>query len=174
MDEVPALRTLLLWVIYPVWLFAGALDWWCHRSTHIEATSGTTESWLHVLQFLSLGAFLMSALLLDFSAISTAAILATVLLHSVLSFIDVHYTMTRRHIPALEQHVHGFLDVLPWVACALWILMNLHTHDGSTNAWRGSGQGTLLMLVSYAVLAGVPVIVELRRTLRPRSIANDA
>jgi hypothetical protein len=174
MDEAPALRTLLLWVIYPIWLFAGALDWWCHRSTHIEATSGTTESWLHLLQFLSLGAFLSLALLLDFSVFSAAAIIATVLVHTVLSFIDVHYTLPRRHISALEQHVHGFLDVLPWVACALWILMNLHMHDSGTNAWRVEGQGTLLLLISYAVLAGVPVIVELRRTLRPRSLANDA
>lgn len=168
MAVVPALSTLLLWVIYPIWLIAGAVDWLCHRATHIETTSGTAESWLHFAQFLSLGAFLAAALLLPYDALALATTLAAVLVHTLLSYIDVRFTLGRRHISALEQHVHGFLDVLPWVAWALWIVMNLHGGPAHANAWHMDARGTLLMLGSYAVLAGAPVLVELRRTLRTR------
>jgi hypothetical protein len=171
MEQVALLRTLLAGIIYPVWLIAGALDWWCHRRSRIETTSGATESWLHVAQFLSLAAFLLLATTLPFNAISAAFVIATVLAHAALSYSDVNYTLSRRHISALEQHVHGFLDVLPWVACALWIVMNLSTYPGGQNSWRMSPQGTLTLLVSYAVLAGVPVAIELFRTLRSDSSA---
>jgi hypothetical protein len=165
----PALSTLLLWVIYPIWLIAGAVDWFCHRATHIESTSGSTESWLHVAQFLSLAAFLATALLFPFGTVSFVATFAAVLAHTLLSYIDVRFTLGRRHISALEQHVHGFMDVLPWVAWALWIVMNLQGDSPQVSAWHMDDRGTLLMLGSYAVLAGAPVLVELRRTLRTRS-----
>jgi len=170
---LPALSALLLWVIYPIWLIAGAVDWLCHRATRIETTSGSTESWLHLAQFLSLAAFLAAALLLPFSAIALIATLAAVLVHTVLSYIDVRFTIGRRHISALEQHVHGFMDVLPWVACALWIVMNLHGDSAYANAWHMDARGTLILFGSYTVLAGAPVVIELRRTLRTRSPLSD-
>jgi hypothetical protein len=166
MDELALLRLLLVAIIYPIWLIAGAFDWWCHRRTRIEATSGSTESWLHVAQFFSLAAFLLTALLLPFNTLSTTVVIGAVGAHTALSYIDVNYTLSRRHISALEQHVHGFLDVLPWIACALWIVMNLQTGQ---NTWRLGAQGTLTLLVSYAVLAGVPIAIELLRTLRSDS-----
>lgn len=163
---VPALSTLLLWVIYPIWLIAGAIDWLCHRATHIESTSGSRESWLHLAQFVSLGVFLAAALLLPYGAVALVTALAAVIVHTWLSYVDVRFTLGRRHISALEQHVHGFADVLPWVALALWIVMNLHTRLHAGNAWHMDTPGTLMVLGSYAVLTGAPVIVELRRTLK--------
>ena len=53
----------LAWVLYPLWLAAGAADYLCHRRTHIERTSGAVESWLHVAQFLSIAALLALATL---------------------------------------------------------------------------------------------------------------
>jgi hypothetical protein len=170
----PNLSTLLLWVIYPIWLVAGAIDWFCHRATHIEATSGSTESWLHLAQFLSLAAFLAATVALPFDLAAQIIAVAALVLHTGLSYVDVRYTLKRRYISALEQHVHGFLDVLPWVGCALWILMNLQDASEVTNAWQMSARGTALLLGSYAVLAGVPVIDELRRTLRFAALSHDA
>jgi hypothetical protein len=170
MSTGQALSALLLWLIYPLWLIAGAVDWFCHRGTHIETTSGSTESWLHLAQFLCVAAFLVAALLPPFGVAALVAAAAALLVHTVLSYVDVRYTLEHRYISSLEQHVHGFLDVLPWMAYALWIVMNLQREAARSNAWHMSSRGTLMLLGSYAVLAGAPIIVELRRTLRSRSL----
>ena len=174
MSSVPALSTLLLCVLYPVWLLAGAVDWLCHRATHIETTSGSHESWLHLAQFLSLAGFLAVVMLRPYGATALFASGTAVAIHTALSYVDVRYTLKRgRFISSLEQHVHGFLDVIPWVAFALWIVMNLQNTSPAANAWHMETRGTLLVLGSYAVLAGSPVLNELRRTLRFRPSVRD-
>ena len=54
MSLLQTLWGLLLWVLYPLWLLAGAIDYVCHRRTNIEHTSGATESLLHLAQFAAL------------------------------------------------------------------------------------------------------------------------
>jgi hypothetical protein len=70
---------LLIWGIYPVCLLAGAGDYLCHRKTNIEWTSGATESWLHVAQFICLAIAFACAVLLQVSAelLRNAAIFAS-------------------------------------------------------------------------------------------------
>lgn len=43
------LVSLLAWGVFPLWLAAGGANWLCHRDSRIEETSGTRESWLHVV-----------------------------------------------------------------------------------------------------------------------------
>lgn len=58
-DEVRSLLIVLLLVIYAIWLLAGMVDYLCHRWMDIGGTSGSTESWLHVAQFVALGVALL-------------------------------------------------------------------------------------------------------------------
>src|SRR5687768_9939680 len=92
------LSALLIWGIYPAWLFAGAGDYLCHRKTDIARTSGVTESWLHVAQFVCVAIAFAGAVLLQISAGVFIVLVALVVAHSVLSYIDVRYTDSRRRI----------------------------------------------------------------------------
>lgn len=173
MDIRELLQTLLVWGLYPVWLLAGAVDYLCHRQTDIEHTSGTRESWLHLLQFISLLIPFAAAALLHMNAIVFGVMAAVVIAHSVLAHIDVSYTDGRRHISPIEQLVHGFMDVLPIVALALIGVLHWSQITASPDApvfsLRPLELERALLVASFAVLAGVPIVEELARTYRHRS-----
>jgi hypothetical protein len=167
-----SLSALLIWGLYPAWLLAGAGDYFCHRKTDIERTSGATETWLHVAQFACLASAFACAVLLQVSAGVFAAIVALVLTHSVLSYVDVRYTDGRRRILPVEQTFHGFMDVLPLVAVALLGVLHWQEIRAGSLAFAlhpAAGQERVLLLSSFAVLAGLPVLEELLRTLRRAS-----
>jgi hypothetical protein len=172
MDIRELLQTLLVWGLYPVWLLAGAVDYLCHRQTDIEHTSGTQESWLHLLQFISLLIAFAAAALMNVSLLVFGIMIALVLAHSVLAHIDVSYTDGRRHISPIEQLVHGFMDVLPLVAVALIGVLHwpeiTASPDSPIFSLRPPDLGRTLLVGSFAVLSGVPIIEELARTYRHR------
>src|SRR5688572_10809983 len=167
------LRSLLLasltFVIYPTWMAAGFLDYLHHRKTDIEHTSGPRESWLHLAEFATLAMALAAAIYLAVTPLVLAILVLSVAAHTALSIADVSYTLGRRHISALEQHVHGFMTVLP--AVAVGIVAILHWNEIASSEWvlrtkdvplRARDAG--LLLGSYLVLAGVPIAEELVRT----------
>jgi hypothetical protein len=165
------LSALLIWGIYPVWLLAGAGDYLCHRRTAIERTSGATESWLHVAQFACLAIAFAGALLLQTNAAVFVLLIAFVLAHSVLSYIDVRYTEGRRRILPVEQTFHGFMDVLPLVAVALFGVQHWQQIGAGsmTFALQSMDLDRVLLLSSFALLAGLPILEELVRTLRSQA-----
>jgi hypothetical protein len=171
--ELQAIITLVLvGIFYPLWLAAGFVDYWCHKLTDIESTSGRTESWLHVAQFASLGVALSALALFVVTPASMLVLVAAVITHTALAFIDVTWTTGRRYIPPLEQHVHGYLDVLPVVAA--FLILALHWTELRNASWQWQLRGSAdmrqwwLLLASYFVLVGAPVFMELRRTLTRR------
>ena len=170
------LSALLIWGIYPAWLLAGAGDYLCHRKTDIARTSGATESWLHVAQFVCVAIAFAGAVLLQISAGVFIVLVALVVAHSVLSYIDVRYTDSRRRILPIEQSVHGFMDVLPLVAVAVLGVQHWQQiRSGSmTFALRAAADlERVLLLSSFAVLAGLPVLEELLRTLQRSPVSSE-
>ncbi len=169
------LSALLLWGIYPAWLLAGAGDYFCHRGTDIQRTSGTVESWLHLAQFACLAVAFACALLLKISTAVFVLMVVLVLAHSVLSYIDVRYTDSRRRILPIEQTVHGFMDVLPLVAVALLGVQHWpEIRAGSTTfaPVPSIGLERVLLLSSFVVLAGLPIVEELLRCFRHHEIEH--
>lgn len=167
------LETLLLWGIYPLWLLAGAGDYLCHRRTDIEHTSGSGESWYHLLQFLTLLIVFAAAVLFETNAVVFGVMVVMVLAHSVLAHMDVSYTDGRRYIAPLEQHIHGFMEVLPLVAVAIlgvlhWDQISAGLTSPVLSLATPLTWGALLLLASYTVLAGLPIVEELVRTRRHR------
>jgi hypothetical protein len=49
------LINLILYGLLPLWGITGLIDWYCHRATHIETTSGLKESLIHSLMGIQLG-----------------------------------------------------------------------------------------------------------------------
>jgi hypothetical protein len=164
---------MLGWIIYPLWLLAGLGDLWCHRRTSIATTSGTVESLLHLAQLFVLGIAVLIALFLEITTAVFLIAIVLVAIHSALSFIDVAYTNSRRHISALEQHIHAYMEVLPWTSLAL--LAALHPQAFMEMNWAVQLKATplpmlilLIVIVPSVLLAVIPACIELLTTERER------
>ncbi len=120
-----ALVSTLLYGVFPLWLLSGLTDWWCHRRADISQTSGWRESALHIAMIAELGIGVLLAVLLQINAMVLALLLILGVLHQLTAVWDSAYAAPRRHISVLEQHVHSFLELLPWVAILLVALLHL-------------------------------------------------
>ena len=156
-------------VFYPLWLLAGFLDYLLHRRSDIESTSGHKESWFHVLQFAVLAVPMLLVTCFQFTPLVFAAVLAFLLAHTLLAHADVTYTEGLRRISPLEQLVHAFMIVLPLAAAG--ILAAMHWGDIESLPWTLLPRDpplrlptAALLLGSFFVLGGVPVLEEFLRT----------
>jgi hypothetical protein len=168
MDPKSMLLGFVIWVLYPAWLLAGAGDYFAHRRTDIAHTSRSTESWLHLAQLTCIAAAFIAAVLFEITLVLWIWMIAAVLLHSVLAFIDVSYTDGRRYISPFEQHVHGYMDVIPLVAVALLGVASwpqIAAGGLQLVARESAANGQSLLLWSFGILAVVPTVEELIRTL---------
>ncbi len=110
------LRAALLYVVVPVWLVAGFADYLCHRASRIECTSGPKESLLHVAQLAEAGLPLLAALLLEINAGVILLMILCLLLHQATAIWDVRYANGTRTVSPAEQHIHGVLEMVPFLA----------------------------------------------------------
>ena len=100
-----AAQLLLMAVVVPLWIAAGLADWWCHRRTRIESSSGLPENVFHWILFGE-----AAVLMLVFAAF---------LAHEATTFMELAYTVPRREVRPFEQMVHSFMELLPLVVLAL-------------------------------------------------------
>jgi hypothetical protein len=109
---------------------------------------------------------------MNMNAIVFGIMVVLVIAHTVLAHVDVSYTDGRRHISPIEQLVHAFMDVLPLVAVALVGVLHWSEITGSSSSpmfsLRPFELGRMLLVGSFAVLSGVPILEELARTYRHR------
>jgi hypothetical protein len=118
------LQHFLMYLVLPVWLLAGLADYFCHRASHIERTSGVGESLLHRLQFAEVGVPLLAALLLEINAAVLLIMLIGLMLHQTTAVWDVRYANATRRVAPAEQHVHGLLEMSPAVGAAVVTILN--------------------------------------------------
>lgn len=116
MVETQLLQQYLLFVLFPLWIVAGLIDYVLHRRTRIEDNAGTRESLLHAMQLTEVGVPVLLGLLLDINALIFSIMLAGIVLHELTALWDVRYASRRRYISPLEQHIHSFMEVLPLTA----------------------------------------------------------
>jgi hypothetical protein len=121
--EEMAIRNYMLYVLIPLWFVPGLFDWFWHRKTKIEDTSGTHESLTHVLMMTSLGVPMMTGLLFDINALVLCMMAGGFLSHEAISYWDVNYSKDLREIPTYEQHTHSFLEVLPFMMTSFAITL---------------------------------------------------
>ena len=118
-DPEHALTRYLLYYLMPLWTAAGVLDWFWHKQTDIEHTSGISESLIHALMFTEVGAPIILGLFLEINAGLLSAMAATFVVHEATAFWDVSYAIDHRHVKPNEQHTHSFLEVLPFMALSM-------------------------------------------------------
>jgi hypothetical protein len=114
-----ATERFVLGVLLPAWLIPGALDWVMHKRTRIEDTSGTRESALHALMMTEVGAPVVLGLLLEITPPVLLTMMANLVAHEATAFWDVRTAYAGgREVRPNEQHIHSFLEVLPFAAVA--------------------------------------------------------
>ena len=118
------LQYFLMYIVVPVWLLAGLADYFCHRASRIEQTSGVAETLLHLLQFVLVGVPLLAALFLEINAAVLLIMLIGLALHQAAAVWDVRYANTTRRVAPAEQHVHGVLEMAPAIATAAVVILN--------------------------------------------------
>ena len=129
-----AVRRLLLGGVMPLWLGAGLADWYLHRRTRIEETSGSRESAIHALLFAEAGVPVLLGLFCEVNAGVLASAYGAAAAHSVTAYWDQAYAEDRRRVSTVEQHVHSLLEVSPLTVALL--LTVLHWDQAAALAGR--------------------------------------
>ena len=165
-------RSFFLFVVLPAWLCPGLLDWWCHRQTHIEepGNGGTKESLLHSAMFAEAGIPLLLAAALEMNPLVITLMTSAAAVHEATAMLDVRLALeSDRHVSQFEQHVHSFLEVMPFCSVPLMVLL----HEPATKRWsltrRSSAlskRDIVLIAGGVALLGALPYSEELGRCLR--------
>ena len=119
MNPEDVAELVLMAAVIPLWVLAGLVDWWCHRRTAIERTSGWRENAFHWLLLAQVGIALLTVALLEIDAAVLLLVLAAFLMHEASTFIELRYVVPLREVRPLEQMVHSFMEILPLVVLAL-------------------------------------------------------
>jgi len=174
-----AMQGFFLYVILPAWVIPGYGDYLCHKRAKIETTSGTLESITHSLMMGSIAVPTLLSLLFEINALTLTVSMTSVCVHELVVLWDVSYASTRRPPNVTEQHLHGFLEVLPILT--LSFLLCLRPQQAASLLGLGPEKPdftlrpkaeppspgyvtALLLLVTTAV--GLPYAEELLRCLR--------
>jgi len=119
-----AVRRFLTSAVVPLWLGAGVADWYCHRRSKIETTSGTKESVIHALMMTQAGVPATVGLFCEANAGVLATAWTALGAHEATAIWDVAYAEQRREVTATEQHIHGLLEVVPLMATAFLTVLH--------------------------------------------------
>lgn len=168
---------LLLYAVFPLWLIVGLADGLCHQLTDLPHTSGVRESALHVAMLSQLGLGTLIVLFVEISAPVLFMLGGIVVAHTLTTYVDIAYTLGRRRIGALEQMIHGWLQILPFIAWGLLALAHwpqtLALVNGDIATWSLQLRDPPLpaaLVVSViglsVVFAAAPVFLELLQAWR--------
>lgn len=123
MSNAEAAQLILMYGLFPLWVAAGFADWWCHRASGIEASSGLRENGFHWLLLAQVGAALLGIALLEVTAAILLLVFAAFLAHEATTYVELRYTVALREVRPFEQMVHSFMELLPLAALALLAVM---------------------------------------------------
>lgn len=123
-DTALITRNFILYFLFPFWILLGFVDYLCHRRTHIETTSGLTESLIHWILLSLIGAPMLLGLFFNVNALVILTMIVAFLLHEATAIWDVNYASTRRQILVVERHLHSYLGVLPFMIASMVICLH--------------------------------------------------
>jgi hypothetical protein len=125
----------LMYVLLPAWFVPGIADYWMHRRTRIERTSGLRESAIHALMMAEISVPMLLTLLCEVNPLLLGISAATPGLHEATAIWDVRSAVEGgREVHPAEQHIHSFLESLPFMAISA--LLCLHW-DQVAGVWSG-------------------------------------
>ncbi|HWC78871.1 MAG TPA: diguanylate cyclase/phosphodiesterase [Pseudonocardiaceae bacterium] len=142
-DVESATLRYLLFGLLPAWFAPGLLDWYQHRRTDIQHTTGAKESLIHLLMMAEVGGPITLALLCEINPLVLSVIAAAIAAHEATALWDVRTAeASDRPVTPWEQHIHSFLESLPFMAtaaltCLHWDQLRALPQTGrDPGAWR--------------------------------------
>lgn len=169
---------ILVYVVLPLWIAAGFLDYLCHRGSDIEHANGAKESALHWLMLGEVGVPLLALTFLKVNALLMVFSAACLVAHEITSHLDLRLATRTRVVTAFEQQVHSVLEMMPLTAMLLVFIL----HWGQLQALLGFGPEhadfslalkpqpgwteIVALAVAFLVFGIVPYLEELVRGLR--------
>jgi len=114
----------ILYFILPFWFLVGFSDYLCHRATRIEQTSGLKESLIHSLMFLEITVPVVLCLYFEITSLVLFTVLVAFAVHAVTALWDVAYAQPRRQVWLIEQHIHSYLAVIPFMVASFVIVLH--------------------------------------------------
>lgn len=119
-----ALVMIILYFLLPLWGIAGYVDWYCHKSSKIEETSGLQESLMHSLMGVQVGIPIFLCLFFQVNALILLMCAVGLILHEVVAHQDVKTAAPQRHISILEVHAHNYLATIPLFTLLIVLAIN--------------------------------------------------
>ena len=130
---------LILYVMLPLWVACGALDYLCHRASKIEENSGLNESIHHSAMGIQVGIPIFLGLFFEITPLVFIICLVCFFVHEWTAHHDVVVADGARKITVWEQHVHSYLISIPFYVMTLLICRNWSAFlDTITFQWGGS------------------------------------
>jgi hypothetical protein len=170
----------LIYVVLPLWVVCGFLDYLCHRASRMEQATGPRESLIHWLMLAEVMVPLSLAVFFRINALVLALMLLCLVAHEITGYYDLKLAMATRKVTAFEHQVHSALEILPLAA----ILLVMMLHWPQTLALFGAGTqradfslgpkqiprwGEIIPpAAAFIALALLPYLEELLRGLREK------
>jgi hypothetical protein len=122
--EAEVTRSVLMYFVLPLWLFAGFADYLCHRASHIATTSGPKESLIHLLMLGEISIAVIAAMSFEINAGIILLMFIVWATHEATALWDVTFAHHRREVTPIEQWVHSYLGVLPLLSVVLVVVLH--------------------------------------------------
>jgi hypothetical protein len=107
----------LMYVLLPAWFVPGVADYLMHRRTRIERTGGVGESAIHAVMMAEISVRPLFTLLCEVNPLVLGISAATAGVHEATTIWDVRSAAVGgRQVRPAEQHIHSFLESLPFMA----------------------------------------------------------
>jgi hypothetical protein len=178
-DVEDANRRFLLYGVLPLWVVPAVADWWMHRRTRIEHTSGTKESVVHAMMMTEAGIPVVMGLLARINPLVLSVMGSAAAAHGATALYDVTLATEKREVRPVEQHIHSFLEVLPLAGLAFTGCLHSDQVRATLRGGRGPNDWRLLpkdrplsapYLAALGLVIGAGVVLpyaeELRRCIR--------
>jgi hypothetical protein len=178
---------ILGFVVVPIWMLAGLADYFCHRGSDIEHTSGAPESIMHLTQFGLVGLPLAAGLFFKVDAGVLMLMALFVVLHHTIAYVDVRYANQTRVVRPIEQIVHSFLELLPVTAFLLMVCLEFDQLEGILGFGGAEADFAfhlrtpplpvwyvLPVLLGALIMGLAPYLEELYRCLRVQCFVSQA
>ncbi len=118
-DTEVLILNFILFVILPLWGLSGLFDWWCHKKSDIEKTSGLKESLIHALMGAQIGIAFILGIFFELTVLTYLIMFVCLVMHEVVAHWDVRYSQPKRNITIWEMHAHNYLGTIPLYLFAL-------------------------------------------------------
>ena len=177
LDASTLVLNILLYVLLPLWVVAGGVDWFCHRATNIESTAGLREALVHAIMGVQVGIPILLGLLFEVNVLVLILCILAFVAHELVAHYDVKYAQDLREISIWEVHAHSYLATLPFFILLLIVVrrwetfidfITLNWAGGMTLEWRQESLGmngnfAVSYMAVMLVFGVLPYLMEIYR-----------